>query len=265
VLSTLLISFLRRVKMLTDEFLIALKQKYINTIAQYNQDKAFEKKEWDFANSAGKVEVKVSRGKVFEKACISTIVATVTIPGRNYQSSIQWLGIQTFPANPLVPMFMGVFEHVSEKGEEHFPGFFDIYPTIPYDEDKEYLIKEMEAVAGKHGKSYQDLVEGYKRMFQVKEAGTGIGYSVGMAFRPEETDFTYFQDAASSIFQAYFHLVEKRDTMEPSPKQSDEMCKQRAEWVRFTFLENRFFQGGIKLGVPPESFMLHMLPPLVKF
>ena len=251
--------------MLTDKFLISLKQKYIDIIVHYNQDKTLEKKEWDFVNRAGKAGINVSRGKVFEKACVSTISATVTIPERDYQSSIQWLGVQTFPANPLVPLFMGVFEHVSEKGKEHSPGYYDIYPTIPYDEDKEYLKKEMEAVAAKHGKSYQDLVEGYKRMFQVKEAGTGIGYGVGMAFRPEEEDFEYFQDAASSIFQAYFHLVEKRNTMEPLPEQLDEMFKQRAEWVRFTFLENRFFQGGIKLGVPTECFMLHMLPPLVKF
>ena len=251
--------------MLTDEFLISLKQKYIDTIVHYNQDKTLEKEEYDFVNKAGRAEVNVSRGKVFEKACVSTISATVTIPERDYQSSIQWLGVQTFPANPLVPLFMGVFEHVSEKGKEHFPGYYDIYPTIPYDEDKEYLKKEMEAVAAKHGKSYQDLAEGYKRMFQVKETGTGIGYGVGMAFRPEEEDFKYFQDAASSIFQAYFHLVEKRKTTEPSPEQVDEMFKKRAEWVRFTFLENRFFQGGIKLGVPTECFMLHMLPPLVKF
>jgi hypothetical protein len=53
--------------------------------------------------------------------------------------------------------------------------------------------------------------------------------------------------------------------MKPSPLQIEEMFKKRAEWVRFTFLENRFYQGGTKLGVPHECFMLHMLPPLVKF
>jgi len=251
--------------MLTDEFLIALKQKYIDTISQYNQESTLETKKWDFANKAGKAEVNVSRGKVFEKACVSTISATVTIPGRDYQSSIQWLGIQTFPANPLVPLIMGVFEHVSEQGVEHSPGFYDIYPVIAYDEDKEYVKKEMEAVSRKYSKSYQDLSEGYKKMFQVKEAGTGIGYGVGMAFGPEESDFEYFHDAASSIFQIYFHLVDKRNSIEPSPKQTDEMIKKRAEWVRFTFMENRFFQGGIKQGIPPECFMLHMLPPMVKF
>ena len=251
--------------MLTDQFLIELKQKYIDTIADYNQDKALEKKERDFTTKVGKVEVNVSRGKVFEKACISTISAAVTIPGRDYQSNIQWLGIQTFPANPLVPLFMGVFEHVSEIGKEHSPGFYDIYPTIPYVEDKEYAKKEMEAVAEKHGKSYQDLTEGYKRMFQVKEAGMGVGYGVGMAFGPEEEDSEYFHDAASSIFKVYFHLVEKRKDENPTPEQVDQMFKQRAEWVRFTFMENRFFQGGIKFGAPPESFMLHNLPPLVKF
>jgi len=251
--------------MLTDKFFIRLKQKYIDTIKRYNQDKTLEKREYDFVNKVGKAEVDVSRGEVFEKACVSTISAKVTIPGRDYQSRIQWLGVQTFPANPLVPLFMGVFEHVSEKGKEYCPGYFDIYPTIYYDEDKEYIKKEMEVVAEKHGKNYQDLVEGYKRMFHVKEVSTGIGYAVGMAFGPEEDDFEYFKDAASSILQTYFHLVEKRKSMKPSKEQVDEMFKKRVEWVRFTFLENRFFQGGIKLGVPTECFMLHMLPPLVKF
>ena len=251
--------------MLTDQFLIDLKQKYIDTIAEYNQDKTVETKEWDFLTKVGKVEVNVLRGKVFEKACVSSISATVTIPGRDYQSSIQWLGVQTFPANPLAPMFMGVFEHVSEEGKKHTPGFYDIYPTIPFDEDKEYLKKEMGAVAEKHGKNYQDLAEGYKRMFQVEEAGTGVGYGVGMSFRPEEEDFNYFHDAATTIFKAYFQLVKKRNEKKPTQKQIDTMFSQRIEWVRFNFMENRFFQGGIKFGAPAESFMLHNLPPVVKF
>jgi coproporphyrinogen III oxidase len=250
--------------MLKDEFLIALKQKYTDTIMSYNQDKVLEKKEWDYLTSA-KIVVNVSRGKVFEKACVSTNVVTVTLPGRDYQSTVQWLGIQIFPANPLVPLFIGTFEHVSEKGEERCPGIYDIYPIIPYEEDKEDVRKEMEEVSKKHCKKYQNLAEGYKKMFRVKEADKGIGYGVGIAFSSQENDFGYFQDAASSIYKAYFHLVEKRMDMKPSPEQVDEMFKQRAESVRYTFMENRFFEGGVKLGIPPESFILHMLPPLVKF
>jgi len=251
--------------MLTDTFLIALKQKYLDTISQLHPGKAFEKRSWDFLTKAGKVEVNSIRGDLFEKACVSTIHATVTIPGRDYQSRIQWVGIQTFPSNPLVPMLMGVFEHVSEKGFERCPGFFDVYPVIPIDEDREYFKKEMEQVMKKHGRAYEHLLQGYLKMFQVKEAGTGVGYGVGMAFGPEEENSKCFQDAAEAIFKAYFHIVEKRKKEKPTPEQIEEMFKKRAEWVRFTFTENRFYQGGVMLGVPPESFMLHMLPPLVKF
>jgi len=251
--------------MLTDTHLIALKQKYLDTISRLNQGKPFEKRERDFLTRAGKIEVNASRGDLFEKACVSTISSTVTIPGRDYQSSIQWVGIQTFPSNPLVPMFMGVFEHVSEKGFERCPGFFDVYPVIPIDEDREYLKREMESVAKKHGRKYEHLLEGYLKMFQVKEAGTGVGYGIGIAFGPEEDNSKCFQDAAEAIFQAYFHIVEKRKKEKPTPEQIEEMFKKRAEWVKFTFTENRFYSGGVMLGVPPESFMLHMLPPLVKF
>jgi coproporphyrinogen III oxidase len=251
--------------MLSDRFLMDMKQKYIGTFTEYNQDNAVETRKWDFSTKVGKVEVNVSRGKVFEKACVSTIFATVTIPGRDYKSDIQWLGVQTYPANPLVPLFMGVFEHVSETGKEHTPGYYDIYPAVAFDEDKAFAKSEMEAVAKRHGKTIEDLSEGYKRMFQVKEAGTGVGYGVGMAFGPEEEDFDYFHDAASAIYKIYFDLVEKRKAMEPSSEHLTKMFAQRAEWVRFNFMENRFFQGGIQFGVPPESFMLHNLPPVVKF
>lgn len=251
--------------MLTDPFLIDLKQKYIETITRFNQGAPLETRQWDFTTKVGKVEVNTSRGPVFEKACVSSISARVTIPGRDYESSIQWLGVQTFPANPCVPLIMGVYEHVSEVGKEHTPGYYDIYPVIPFEEDRAYAGKEMEAVAKKHGKALQDLAEGYKKMFQLKKAGTGVGYGVGMAFEPEEEDFAYFQDAALALFTVYFTLVDKRNSMAPTAEQVDAMFRQRAEWIRFNFMENRFFLGGMQFGAPPESFMLHNLPPVVKF
>ena len=253
------------VPMLTNQFLIDLQQKYIETFCTYNQDKTVETRQWDFPTKVGKVEVNVMRGKVFEKACVSSIFATVTIPGRDYESTIQWLGVQTFPSNPLAPLLMGVYEHVSEIGKEHTPGYYDIYPTVPFAEDKAYAPKEMEAVSKKHGRNHEDLAEGYKRMFQVQEVGTGVGYGVGMAFRPEEENFDYFHDAASTLFNVYFKLVDRRKDGTPSPEHTSKMFKQRAEWIRFNFMDNRFFQGGIKFGAPPESFMLHNLPPIVKF
>lgn len=251
--------------MLTDTFLIALKEKYLEKISFLNAGKVFEQKSWDFLTKAGKVEVNVNRGELFEKACVSTITAKVTIPGRDYLSNIQWLGIQTFPSNPLVPMFMGVFERVDEKGGEHYPGFFDVYPVIIFDEDREYLREKMEKVMNKHGRTYDHLLNGYLKMFQVKEAGSGIGYGIGIAFGPEEDNLACFQDAALAIFRAYFYIVERRLKDKPDPEQVELMFKRRAEWVRFTFTENRFYSGGVMLGVPPEAFMLHMLPPCVKF
>jgi hypothetical protein len=250
--------------MLTDTFLAALKQKYLDKIAGYNAG-GFEKQQWDFLNGAGSVEVNASRGDFFEKACVSTIRANVTIPGRDYQSTIQWVGIQTFPRNPHVPMFMGVFEHVSEQGQEHCPGFFDIYPTIAYDEDREFIRQKMEAVAKKHCRVYQDLQQGYLKMFELKEAGSGVGYGVGIAFGPEEDNETCFRDAALEIYAAYFQLVEKRKDTKPAAADMARMQEQRREWVRYTFMDNRFFKGGVMLGVPHDSFILHMLPPTVMF
>jgi hypothetical protein len=250
--------------MLTDKFLIQLKQKYLDTIARYNPG-AFEKRQWNFLNGAGAVEVNVSRGDFFEKACVSNIRAIVTIPGRDYQSTIQWVGIQTFPRNPHVPMFMGVFEHVSEQGLEHCPGFFDVYPTIAYEEDRDFIKQKMQAVTANHGRIYTDLQQGYLKMFELKEAGSGVGYGVGIAFGPEEQNAACFEDAAREIHAGYFQLADKRKEHKAAAEDIARMQEQRREWVRYTFVDNRFFKGGVMLGVPHESFMLHMLPPSVMF
>ena len=74
-----------------------------------------------------------------------------------------------------------------------------------------------------------------------------------------------FEDTAQEIFTAYFNLVDTRKNQKPSAADIENMHAQRREWVRYTFMENRFFQGGVKLGVPPEAFMIHMLPPAVIF
>lgn len=252
--------------MLTDKFLLELKQKYFDALAPLIQGHNFEKKQWDFINKAGSIEINVSRGgDIFEKVCVSDISAKVTIPDRDYESSIQWLGIQTFPLNPLVPMFMGIFERVDEKGLVHHPGFFDVYPVTPFKEDKLYLQEEIGAVCKKHGRPYPDLPEGYLKMFRLKEAGIGVGYGAGMALMPDESSAEYFEDAANAILRAYLTLVSKRKDGEYSQQQVDEMHRFRSEWVKFTFTDNRFYQGGVQLGVPAESFMLHMLPPSVKF
>ena len=251
--------------MLTDAFLCDLKQRYFDVLSELTGSSGFEKTSWDFINGSGDVEVNAIRGTVFEKVCVSDISARVTIPDRDYESVIQWLGIQTFPSNPLVPMLMGVFEHVAEKDTEHHPAYFDVYPVVPFAEDREFLLEAIGDVCEKHARPYPDLPESYLKMFRLKEAGIGVGYGAGLSLMPEEENAAYFEDAARAILDAYAELVRRRRDAPCSREHIVEMNRFRAEWVKFIFMDNRFFQGGISLGVPPESFMLHMLPPSVVF
>ena len=251
--------------MLTNPFLIDLKQRYFEAFAPYIGQNAFVKQNWEFFTKFGEVEVNVSRGDIFEKACVSNISAKVTIPGRDYESSIQWLGVQTFPSNPMVPMLMGVFEHVAEMGTEHHPGFFDFYPVVPIEEDRHYFQEKIGAVCKMFGRTYPDLPQSYLTMFQLKEVGVGVGYEAGLAIMPDEESSEYFEAAANATLEAYFEIVDKRKDSPYTDEHIRQMDRFRAEWVRFIFQDNRFYQGGVQLGVPPESFMIHMLPPTVKF
>ncbi len=251
--------------MIEDKMLLTLQDKWVDCFSKYDCEAEYEVKNWDFINKSGQVEMRVRRGDVFEKVCISNIRATVTIPDRDYQSTIEWLGVQAFPENPLVPIFNGVFEHVAEEGTDRYPAFFDIYPVVSLDEDEKFLKEKMGAVSEKYGRKYPDLPDGYLEMFQLKDAGIGVGYGAGMALVPKEEDAGYAEDAASAILEGYFSLVEKQKDEPYNDSHTAAMDKFRAEWVKFTFMENRFFSGGISLGVPVEAFMLHMLPPSVKF
>ncbi len=251
--------------MLEDTFLKELKKKLLTSVREMEHTALFETGRYKFINSAGSCETNVCRGDVFEKVCISTIKAQVTIPDRNYESTIEWLGIQTFPKNPLVPVFMGVFENVQEEGEIRCPCYFDVFPVIEIDEDKKFLSSSMSDVFSKHKRNYPDLPQGYLDMFQVKQPGSGVGYCVGMALSPKETDKRFFKDCALTIQDLYLDIVKKRKDMPFNEEHELKMLSFRSEWLRFTFMDNRFFKGGIQLGVPTECFMIHMLPPVVRF
>ena len=51
-----------------------------------------------------------------------------------------------------MPIFNRVFENVSELGEKQYPGFFDIYPVVPFEEDGKYLKDKIGAVCQNHGR-----------------------------------------------------------------------------------------------------------------
>lgn len=251
--------------LLSHPFLIDLCERFLSAFAEIDPGARAETMQQDFIGGKGRVLVRAFWGDVFEKACVSEITATVVIPGRDYESSIQWLGIQTFPTNPLVPMFMGVFEHVQEQGLRHCPCYFDVFPVEPFDEDRLLLEKELGAVCKKHGRVYPDLPAGYLKMFRLKEPGIGVGYAVGVALEPEEENQELFEELALAACRAYCELVNHRKENVYTAQQKDAMHRFRSRWVDFIYRENRFFSGGIALGVPVECFMLHMLPPTVRF
>lgn len=251
--------------MLNDPLLVALRDGYIDSFLKCEPGKRFDDRQWPIAGHQGQITVRVLRGDVLEKACVSEISAAVMLPGRDYETSIQWLSIQTFPSNPLVPMFMAIFEHMAVKGKTQYPCFFDVYPAVPCEEDRLMLHREIGMVCARHGLAYPNLPEGYCRMFKVQEAGIGVGYCAGIALGPEETNIALYTDCAHTIRNAYFSMVAKGKDKAFSQRHIEEMFRFRADWVKYTFRDNRFLQGAVSLGIPIEGFMLHMLPPTVRF
>lgn len=251
--------------MLKHQMLVALRKSFTDEILRYNPGHCFEQHKWEFSTHSGKVAVQALRGDVFEKACVSEITATVVLPKRRHETSIEWLGVQIFPSSPLVPILTAVFEQIQEQGHEHCPCFFDVYPVVSFQEDRLDLNKQLGAVCRKHDRMYPDLPESYMSMFQVSEPGMGVGYGSGLALSGQETNQALYADAAQALHSAYFHLVDRRKDAPCTQQQCADLAAYRAALVQFVFMDNRFFKGGVQLGVPVESFMLHMLPPSVRF
>ena len=162
-------------------------------------------------------------------------------------------------------MLTAVFEQVQEQGELRCPGFFDVFPVVSYQEDRLDLHKHIGAVSKKYGRTYPDLPESYMKMYQVSEPGMGVGYGIGLALSGQETNQDFYFEAARAIFTGYFQIVDRRKDTAFTQQQAAEMQTYRSEMVKFVFMENRFFKGGVQLGVPAESFIIHMLPPTVRF
>ena len=251
--------------MLKNEILLALKKDYADAILRCNPGKSFTQHKWEFATHSGKSAVQVLRGEIFEKACVSEIATTVVLPNREHETCIEWLGIQIYPASPLVPMLTAVFEQVHERGERHCPCFFDVFPAVAYQEDRIDLFSGIGAVCKKHGRLYPDLPESYMRMVQVSEPGMGVGYGAGLALTGAESDQVFYADAANALLHSYFHIVDKRKNIPFTHQHMEDLESYRSALAAFNFMDNRFFKGGIKLGVPAESFILHMMPPVVRF
>lgn len=251
--------------MLTHTTLLALKKEFSDALLRCEPGRVFEQHKWDFSTHNGKVAVQALRGPVLEKACISEITATVTLPKRSHETSIEWLGVQIFPSNPLAPMLTAVFEQIQEQGELRCPCFFDVYPVVSYQEDRLDLHKLLAAVCKKYGRAYPDLPESYLKMYQVQEPGLGVGYGIGLALSGQETAQDFYAEAAHAILRGYFQIVDRRKESVFTQKQAADMQAYRSDMVKFVFMENRFFKGGVQLGIPAESFMLHMLPPTARF
>ncbi len=251
--------------MLTHPKLQSLKDQFSKAILNHDPGGAFASHKWEFSTHKGKVAVQALRGDVFEKACVSEITSTVVLPKRDHETSIEWLGIQIFPASPLVPMLTAVFEQVQELGELRCPCFFDVFPVVSYQEDRLDLCHQVGAECKKYDRMYPDLPESYMSMFQVAEPGMGVGYGAGLALSGQEKDQEYYADAADAVCSAYFQIVERRKNASFNKQQIADQQAYYADMVRFVFMENRFFKGGVQMGVPTESFMMHMLPPTVRF
>ncbi len=110
--------------MLTHTTLLALKKEFSDALLRYEPGRVFEQHKWEFSTHSGKVAVQALRGQVFEKACISEITATVTLPKRSHETSIEWLGVQIFPVKPAGAHADGGIRADTGAGRAAVPVFF---------------------------------------------------------------------------------------------------------------------------------------------
>jgi coproporphyrinogen III oxidase len=85
----------------------------------------------------------------------------------------------------------------------------------------------------------------------------GVGYGIGLALSGQETDQGFYDEASQAVFNGYFQVVDRRKDSVYTQQQVADMQAYRSDMVKFVFMENRFFKGGVQLGMHNPANLEH--------
>ena len=245
-----------------EEFYNETKAVALEGFKRLNGTDQVEHKKWDFP--AGSWEVNVVRGEVLEKATISRVRLTVTVPGSGEEMRVDVVQANVYPVSPRIPILLVNMENRVGK-EDSFGGFVDVAPVAACEEDLGFLSAQMKNVAQRHGEDYESRRKGLEKIYKMAQWEKAVNAAVGIRLEAPREKFDMVRDAGLEWFRSYSAIAEKRQNESHDKEDTVLMHSIRARILEYYLIEDMATGVGIKLGVPLEAMTLSSLPPMVHY
>lgn len=242
---------------------------FFERIRRLNRALDIEEKTFDY--DAATHTVKVTRGKVVEKAGwyvnLQKKGMPPMVPDPLYS---RYMEIDVHPATPHVGMLhVTLYFTYLKNGGSLLAGYMDYVPGVWHEEDNERLRQAMEQAFSRHGAD----ITPYRRELCGSEFGakhhrdalqascTGVSLYARPMMKIDAANLDLAIDAFESYTEAYFHILEQRRRQRVTAADRRAQAAMRRRW-----LEDQLFADTFSRKVVPyEVWSLANLPPSVQF
>ncbi len=223
-----------------------------------------------------------SDGQVFEKAGVNVSVVHGTLSPHAAKSMgggqdlgdedldfyATGISLVLHPHNPMAPTVHANYRYF-ERGEGHRPGSWwfgggaDLTPSYLFEEDAKHFHQAYKDVCDRHSVAdYAHFKRWCDDYFFIKHRGERRGLG-GIFFDnvnedSKEVCFEFAKDAARTFLPSYLPILERRRTMEFTPRQKEWQQLRRGRYVEFNLVYDRGTTFGLRTNGRIESILMSL-------
>lgn len=267
-------------------FIRNLQDEICSAVEELDGEAQFQEDHWERPGGGGGRSRVLSKGKVFEKAGVSTSIVHGAMP-EALKKNMQTEGSDFFacgislvlhPENPMAPTthanfrFFEMYDEQGNRLDAWFGGGSDLTPYYLFDEDASHFHQVQKEAADPHGKElyprFKKACDEYFRNHHRQE-GRGIGgtffdYLKADDERSLEDWFHFTTDMGKSFLPSYLPIAAKRKDMPYTKEQRYWQELRRGRYVEFNLVHDRGTLFGLKTNGRTESILMS-LPPRVRW
>jgi len=230
----------------------------------------FEAKPWSYAKGSGGGEMRVIRGKVFEKAAVNwSGVSGEKFPMDDAVGPFFATGVSliTHMANPKMPTVHFNIRYLEAGEKSWFGGGFDLTPMgFPFEEDRAHFHAVAEKTLMPFGAElYPKFSQWAKEYYFIKhyncERGQGGIFFDHFKTENFENDFAMWKSVGDHFLESIIPIYDRRIIESFSEADRMVQLKARSRYVEFNLLYDRGTKFGFQSGGNPEAILCSM-PPL---
>jgi coproporphyrinogen III oxidase len=237
-------------------------EKALDGYKRINKTDKVEHKVYEVPNATW--DVKVVRGKVLEKATVTSVRLKTKHPMTGDDTQFHALQSKVYPANPKIPILVFIIEHMLAQ-DDFFSGMMDVISPVPIKEDLSFLGAEMQKVAEKHGEDYEPLRDKGAQIFKLEAWEKPINAGVGIHNPTDKERVEMIKEEGQVWLSSYLKVVEKRINEPFADEDIEQMNAVRARILEYYYLGDISLPEAMKLGIPLEAINLMLLAPAIHY